>query len=405
LKSQVSKNQTFLLIKPIKPMKIKSILVTLAALIFLTISCSKDDSSSTKQPTGTVSGKLLVKNGSKPVGGALVFVEDDNKQLFFTHTDANGDFSFQAPIGTRTLHMQTGGGANFRTAIQITVVKDQILTVDASTCRLDQVANMAYVAGAYDKIQDVVTGFGYAITQITNDDLANYATVSQYDIIFLNCGAKQNNTSINDAIDTNLANFVTNGGSLYASDFAVAYLTGGLYNSPNCGQAGGFILDDKLCSKTTGSAMTIAGAQVGDTSLAAALGFSTLDIEYNLGGWERINNYDASFWDVLVKDPSNNNEALMLKTDKFNGGAVTSPVGDDSTDGWITICHTDDSGISTTITIEQSEWAAHEAHGDTLGSCDSTTNSGTIYFTTFHNHANGNIGNAGLILQYVILNL
>jgi hypothetical protein len=386
-------------------MKIKSILLTLATLIFLTISCSKDDNSTAAQPTGTISGKLLVKNGSKPVGGALVFVEDNNNQLFFTHTDANGDFSFKAPVGVRKLHMQTGGGANFRTVIEVTVEKDQVLTIDTSSCRLDQVANMAYVAGASDKIQDVVTGLGYTITQITNADLANYATISQYDIIFLNCGAKQNNGAMNDLIDTNLANFVTNGGSLYASDFAVAYLTGGLYTSPNCGQAGGFISDDKLCSKTTGSAMTIVGAQVGDANLAAALGFSTLDIEYNLGGWERINNYDASFWDVLVTDPANNNEALMLKTDNFNGGTVTTPVGDDSTDGWITICHTDDSGIPTTITIEQLEWAAHEAHGDTLGSCDSATDSGTIYFTTFHNHANGNIGNAGLILQYVILNL
>ena len=49
--------------------------------------------------------------------------------------------------------------------------------------------------------------------------------------------------------------------------------------------------------------------------------------------------------------------------------------------------------------------SAHLAHGDTLGSCDANSNGGTIYYTTFHNHANGNIGNSEAILNYVILNL
>ncbi|WP_333599807.1 carboxypeptidase-like regulatory domain-containing protein [Flavobacterium sp.] len=383
-------------------MKIKSILVTLLALVFLTVSCSKDDSSTPAQDTGTITGKLLVKNGSKPVGGALVFVFDDNNKIYHTYTQANGDFSLEAPVGQRKLQMQTGGGTNFRTSLQVTVVKDQTLTIDPSVSRLDQVANMAYVAGSYDEIQDIVTGLGYTITQITNTDLADYNVVSQYDIIFLNCGAKQG--YVNAAMDTNLANFVTNGGSLYASDWAVAYLTGGSSNSHNCGEAGGFIPDDKLCSKNIGASTTISGAQVSDTNLATALGFSSLDIEYNLGSWQNVFSYDATYWDVLVTDPASN-QPLMIKTTNFSSGTVSEPVGNGADGNWITICHTDDSGTPITITIDAADWPAHEAHGDSLGSCTSTTNSGTIYYTTFHNHATGNIGNAGLILEYVILNL
>jgi hypothetical protein len=300
--------------------------------------------------------------------------------------------------------MQTGGGSNFRTKLQVTVVKDQTLTIDPSVSRLDQVANMAYVAGYYDEIQDIVTGLGYTITQITNADLADYSVVSQYDIIFLNCGAKQNDPSTNDIIDTNLANFVTNGGSLYASDWAVAYLTGGATNSHDCGEVGGFIPDDKLCSKNIGNTMTIAGAQVTDTSLSGALGFSALDIEYNLGSWQNIFSCDTTYWDVMVSDPASN-QPLMIKTTSFSSGTVSTPVGDDDNDGWITICHTDDLGNPITITIEEDEWSDHEAHGDSVGACTNTNNSGTIYYTTFHNHATGNIGNAGLILEYVILNL
>ena len=77
----------------------------------------------------------------------------------------------------------------------------------------------------------------------------------------------------------------------------------------------------------------------------------------------------------------------------------------DDDDGWITICHTNPDGTTITMTIEDSDWPAFEAHGDTQGSCACTTSSGTIYYTTFHNHASGNIGNSGLILEYVIVNL
>jgi hypothetical protein len=386
-------------------MKIKSILVAFLAVIFLTLSCSKDDSSAqATQVTGTIAGKLMVKNGSKPVGGALVFVFDDNNKIYYTHTQANGDFSLQAPIGQRKLQMQTGNGTNFRTSLQVTVIKDQTITIDPALSRLDQVASMAYVSGSYDEIQDIVTALGYTITQITNADLADYSKVSLYDIIFLNCGAKQNNTAINATIDTNLADFVTNGGSLYASDWAVAYLTGGATNSHACGEAGGFIPDDKLCSKNIGASGTITGAQVTDANLATALGFSSLDIEYDLGIWQNIFSYDATYWDVMVSDPATS-QPLMIKTTSFSTGTVSTPVGGDNDDGWITICHTDDSGAQITVTIEESDWAAHEAHGDAVGACTNTNDSGTIYYTSFHNHADENIGNSGLILEYVILNL
>lgn len=378
-------------------MKIKLILVILT-FVFLTLSCSSDNDSGS-QPTGTITGKLMVKNGSKPVGGALVFVQDDKSEIFYTYTDADGNFSFKAPVGPGTLQMQTGGGGNFRTSLSINVVKNHTLTIEPTLCRLEQVANMAFVAGTYDSIQDIVTGLGYTIHQIQYNDLTNYAVISQYDVIFLNCGSKEGNST---TIDTNLANFVTNGGSLYASDYSVAYLTGGALFSDICGESGGFIPDDKLCAKNTGEETTITGAQIIYPDLAASLGFSTLDIQYDLGWWEQINSCDSTFWDILVTNPANN-QPLMIKTKNFSGGTVGNRVGDD--DGWITICHTDDSGTPITITIQQSDWAEHEAHGDSLGSCTNANNSGTIYYTTFHNHASGNIGNSGLILEYVILNL
>jgi hypothetical protein len=282
------------------------------------------------------------------------------------------------------------------------VLKDQTINVDQTLTELDQVARMAYVIGEYDDIQSIVTSLGYNIEMITNTDLTNYAIVSQYDIIFLNCGAKD--PSNQNVIDVNLANFVTNGGSLYASDWAVAYLTGGASNSLNCNETGGFIPDDKLCSINSGSAMTINGAQITNTALASSLGFSTLNIVYDIGAWQKIINYDATFWDVLVKDPITDT-ALMIKTTNFSNGTVSTPVGNNENEGWVTVCHNPSGNNPITLTINANALPAHLAHGDSLGECSNSNNSGAIYYTTFHNHADGNITNAELILEYVILNL
>lgn len=384
----------------------KNLLLLLFVSIISLVGCKNDESEEPTVPTGNVAGKVNTINNAKPVGGALVFVFDDEHKLYKTYTDHNGNFVLNAPVGERRLHIQTGDGSNFRTVLNVTVQHDQTVQIDPSLTRLDQVANIAYVPGNYDNIEDIVTDLGYEIDAISYTDLNNYSIVSQYDIIFLNCGSRSGASSSDAAVFNNLAAFVTNGGSLYASDWDVAYLTGGNSNSPGCNQPGGFIPDAMLCSTNNGMSTTITGAQVVSSNLATAIGFTSLDIEYDLGSWQRINSYDSTFWEVLVKNPSND-EALMIKTVNFSDTSLTgNPVGNTSTE-WITICHAPQGSTEppVTLTIDIADWPEHQAHGDVLGSCTTTNNNGTIYYTTFHNHASGNIGNSGLILEYVILNL
>lgn len=386
----------------------KKLLLILFSL-FIMISCKDDDSNQTDitVSTGFLKGQVLTPNNLKPVGGAVVFVTDYNHKLFYTYTDANGNFNLQAPVGSRKLHIQTGGGANFRTHLMVEVVKDQTNEIDPSLLRLEQVARFAYVQGSFDNIEDIVTNLGYEIELITYADLSDFDVVKQYDIIFLNCGSKENNSINDSAVYDNLSAFVTNGGSLYASDWDVAYLIGGDTNSTACNMAGGFIPDETLCSINNGESTTILGAEIVNADLLNSVDFSSLDIEYDLGAWQRIESLDTNFWEVLVKDPSND-EPLMIKTSNyFNPQQVGTSVGETGDNGWITICHMpeDGTGNPITITISEEDWPAHEAHGDVLGSCTNSGTNGVIYYTTFHNHANENIGNSGLILEYVILNL
>ncbi len=393
----------------------KHYLFILLCVFTLMANCSGGDDSpltsentvSTTVETGKISGKVMSQNGTKPIGGASVFTFDDKYKIYYTTSDSDGKFILDAPAGNRTIYIQTGNGSNFRTEISATVKGNEALNLDVSQTKLNQVAKIAYVKGTYDKIEDIIQTLGYTATEITNNDLANLTTIAQYDIIFLNCGSRSSyssNPTLFATIDTNLATFVANGGSIYASDWDVAYLVGGTTNTNNCSLAGGFVPDTKLCSKNIGT-VGMVGATVNNAGLTTALGFNTLNIDFDLTAWQKIINYDPTYWEVLVKETSTN-DALMIRTNHFTAtGIPTTPIGNAPTTTFVTVCITLPGNIQISLSVPQALVPYLVALGATVGPCSGSSTSGYIYYTTFHNHASGNIGNAGVILQYVILNL
>lgn len=356
--------------------------------------------------TGKLSGKVMSQNGTKSIGGASIFTFDEKYKIYHTTSDSDGNFTLEAPVGNQTIHIQTGNGSNFRTEITATVKNNETVNLNASQTKLNQVAKIAYVKGSYDKIEDIIQTLGYNATEITNADLANINTIAQYDIIFLNCGSRNYsaNQSLYPTIDANLAIFVANGGSIYASDWDVSYLVGGTDYTTNCSPAGGFVPDAKLCSNNTGSSGIIP-ATVNNAGLSTALGFNTLNIDFDLGTWQKITNYDPTYWEVLVKETSSNSP-LMIRTNHFTAtGIPATPIGNAPNSTFTTVCITLPGNIQISISVPTITVPYLVALGATVGPCSGSTNSGYIYYTSFHNHATGNIGNAGVILQYVILNL
>ena len=390
----------------------KNYLFILVLLFAFLTCCSGDDTMTnpettvTAVQTGKVSGRVMSQNGSKPIGGASVFAFDDKYKIYHTNSDANGNFSLEAPAGNQTIYIQTGNGSNFRTEISTYVKVNENVALDVSQTKLTQVAKIAYVKGNYDKIEDIIQTLGYTATEITHADLANITTLAQYDIVFLNCGSRKyaQSAALYPLIETNLAIFVANGGSIYASDWDVSYLVGGTDNTNNCSLAGGFVPDSKLCSKNIGSSGMVAST-ISNPALATAMGFNTLNIDYDLGSWQKIINYDATYWDVLVKDTSTN-DPLMIRTNQFSAtGLPTTTIGNAPNTAFTTVCITLPGNVQISVSVPTITVPFLVALGATVGPCSGATNSGYIYYTTFHNHASGNIGNAGTILQYVILNL
>jgi len=381
------------------------------------ISCHKEPDINNTDPTieqGYVAGKILAQNGTTPIPNASIFV-DCNGEIYFTKSGLDGTFLLQAPTGTQILNIQSGTGRIFRAQYNVNIIKDQTTTIPNGTLKLTQSVNLAYIYGMYDNIQNIIIdSLGYSADELTVNDLDNLTLLQSYGAIFLNCGK---NGLMNTQKYSNLLSFVQGGGCIYASDYAVEYLTGdgnakssghnhknnGVKANCPVGLTGGFIADSTLCTDKIGPSCIIPNCEIVASDLQAYLGKTSIDIEFDLQGWEVIQLLDIP-WEVLIRD-NNTYGPLAVRAYLNNPNKELEAIQDT---GWVTICHIPPGNPNNpiTITISVNALAAHLAHGDYIGPCNAQGTGGVIYFTTFHNEIQGIISSdVKQILQYFILNM
>lgn len=387
--------------------------ISLISLITLS-SCKKEPNVNEPVATGIVKGRVLAANGTTPLGAVNVFVNYKGV-LYITQSNSNGNFSLTAPVGKQIVHFQTGRGNLFRSQIEVNIVEKQTINIPQGTINLNQVASLAYIPGSYDKIEDIIIdSLNYTATQLSVSDLSNFANISNYSAIFLNCGQSGDLDSLKYA---NLHQFVVNGGSLYVSDWAVSYLIGDgnfknrvhdrsrnyvcnhdAFAKTCTPKVGGFIDDTLLCTQKQGTSGLINNANILATDLQTFLNKTSINVDYDLGAWEVIKTL-GNIWEVLIVDNNQGYGPLAIRT-TFNSNSKSN-----QTSNWVTICYTPPGTTnSVTITIPNSQLAAYIANGATVGACSG--NGGTILFTTFHNHPTGNVDpDIQKILEYFILNL
>jgi hypothetical protein len=414
----------------------KKLLCLSLAMLLICTACKKNENaddtsnaSATNPPVevryGFIEGYVVAANGTTLLPGVNVFV-DDAGTLHFTRTNSEGKFLLKSSIGTHTVHFQSGHGTIFRSEAQVTI--EENVTHDMGMQTLSQQAALAYIQGQYDDIQTIIIdSLGYTATQISVADLASLSTMSQYQAIFLNCGKSGAMDSLKYA---NLHTFVANGGSLYASDWAVNYLSGdgnfrlaGGFNDDEhhnhtlsplamktmapcpAGDIGGFIADTILCSDRDGASGWINQADVLAQDLQNAIGGNLIDVEYNLGSWESIKVLDP-VWEVLVRKTTTSGQNPLAIRLNYNNLITGGGNGPTPGPNQVTICHIPPGNPNNpqTITINQNALQAHLNHGDQVGPCGG--NAGKIIYTTFHNHPGGHTTpEIKAILQHFILNL
>ena len=309
-------------------------LVTIFVTSIYFISCKKDNSTILK--TGTVTGFVYAKNGSTKLGAIKVYLLD--YPSVSTLTNKTGYFTLSAPVGSHKLVIQSGNGHLFKTIITINVTENKTLSLPPQQTVLNQVGNLAYIQGFYDKIETIIIdSLGYSATQIQVATLDSLSILNNYQAIFLNCGK----SGMLDSLKyTNLKTFVTNCGSIYASDWAVEYLTGDGYykngmfrtkgfNSPatpkqtnTCNPLiGGFLPDSILCTMKVGATGFIDSVDIVSPAIQTLLGKTKMTIHYDLGGWEVIQQLGPQF-SVLLQDNTATNYGPLAVLLHYNNNCT-----------------------------------------------------------------------------------
>lgn len=291
------------------------------------LSCTNDKTSQNEEHL--ISGKFLAPNHQDPISNAKVRAYSNTSLSAETVTDAQGNYTLPLISGAYNLILNKG---KFKTEKQITIEGDVVL----DNFSVETLPSIGVVTGYYDNIESVLYDIGL-FNPVTNEplfdiiegndgvsrlnqisgahnnhihadvnrtqnnpflepntdfhfgDLMNDASLlNNYDILFLNCGLSevlQENSSV-------LADFVNNGGILYATDWAVTYLDA-ITNS------GSNYLTPYTPTKSGTSVTTVATILEGDLSDWLLINYNisiddTVEIDDFLPSWQVIDSYDDS---------------------------------------------------------------------------------------------------------------
>ncbi|WP_162819912.1 carboxypeptidase-like regulatory domain-containing protein [Kordia sp. SMS9] len=374
--------------------------ITLVALIFsFLLSCEKDHETAPLAES-SISGKFLAPNNADPIVNGLITASREGTIISETLSATDGTFTLSnLTAGEYTIALQKGLFSSERT---VAVTEDENL--DIPDIPIESFPRIAVVTGNFDHIEsvlydiglvnpftqeplfDIISGnyFGRssevvnhhghhhaastgAFSSKTDDVLApnvdfNFADLiadpvllEEYDIIFLNCGLSENFTQFND----NITQYVSNGGILYATDWAFIYLEG----ITGDGQQYIDFLDPERSGRSTATEATI--------------------FDQNLIDWLQIN------FGISI---SNNNTILL---DQFlSGWQVVDSANDTSVISWFNgpVTYADISGTEIT---ENKDLAFTFLVGQ-----------GGVFYSSFHteNHDDG-FNTVDRLLEYLVFEL
>jgi len=156
-------------------------------------------------------------------------------------------------------------------------------------CFPDDTVKFAVVSGDWDHIESILTQLGVKhdvydgniLTFLAIGFLSDFNKMSEYDAIFFDCGADHYDilNAAPQLITQNLINFVANGGSVYASDWAFVYPE---WAWPNAIDFFGGNTNNQ--APKVGAKSSLAGTVI-DAGLAGFLGKTSVSINYNLSSW------------------------------------------------------------------------------------------------------------------------
>lgn len=193
---------------------------------------------------GSISGRICDPADARGIYGARVWVTqitgDGSERVIETQTDADGRFLLEnVPVGTYDVYVSRG---SFRATVEdVEVFEAEVTALDeAATCIEPEVTFTVY--DGHDSVEEVLERIGYSVTHLVDThherdehdettpswlvlEFGDYETFKHNDILFINCAAHEwaiDNASPTEMLRVleNLRRFVTDGGSIYLSDWS-----------------------------------------------------------------------------------------------------------------------------------------------------------------------------------------
>ncbi|WP_299122813.1 carboxypeptidase-like regulatory domain-containing protein [uncultured Winogradskyella sp.] len=237
--------------------------IALLLVLLLTFSCSKDKPDNLEEDF-SISGKFVTPNGIDAVSKASVKLFKENTIIKETITDSEGNFTLtNLSSGDYELKISKGLFSSSQN-VALDGIND-IFDIILDTIEITDLPNIAVVTGSWDHIEDVLYNIGL-VNPVTQEPLfdiidgngpfgrsnesshnghhkSNFsktfnpqlepnvdfdfgdliespALLSNYDIIFLNCGLNETKTDFSN----NITQYIADGGLIYSTDWAYVYL-------------------------------------------------------------------------------------------------------------------------------------------------------------------------------------
>lgn len=286
----------------------KFYLAIIMIMVFTLVGCGGGGGGGTTTGGGTVTGSVYAPDNITPIVGATVSVQGTARS---TTTNAEGKYTLTGvPTGSQTIIAIKG---SYRAEISVTVTEGE--TVTAQQISLVPIGKIGVVEGSYDDISAILTTLGVTYEVIGDPSVTfnNSSVLSEYAVIFFECGLLDDNFLYVETCITNLKNFVEQGGSIYASDWAYAVVEA--------------MYPDKIdFAGRIGSTQDIT-ANITDSEIQALLGKNTAEICFDLSAWVAMNSVKAGVvidlsGTVATFEGTKNNIPLMVHFSQGNGYVV-----------------------------------------------------------------------------------
>ncbi len=238
---------------------------------------------------GGVSGTISVPSGKYPLGGARVgLLNSAGVPVASTLTDGCGRFMFPGvpPGSYRVVY----GIRSFAGESKVDVLS--WMPTPRLNIQMDKNwLNVAVVHGVWDDVEGVLDRIGLAYTVYSPDALEGLEPY-KHRILFIACGAGGYASDVADKIRA----YVAGGGALYVSDLSLPYITEAFPNAilpgenGNSGVRTSYIFDAQLLGYLRGTA--------------------SIPINYNLGGWQRLQRTQPSTTIAVLRDSETQEPAV-----------------------------------------------------------------------------------------------